>query len=135
MCSFAPSLGDDGGVISSWDSSSKTEVITVGELRAPTRASRVAIRLRWHNLTRDPVVMRMQATRWVTSCDKPPTICYPASSDTSYLSADDLFPQVFEAMSVKSRKRSDYSYFLDYRTRWSDNDQYGHVSNTIYNIL
>ncbi|KDQ49268.1 hypothetical protein JAAARDRAFT_42995 [Jaapia argillacea MUCL 33604] len=32
----------------------------------------------------------------------------------------------------KSRTRSDYSYFLDYRTRWSDNDQYSHLNNSIY---
>lgn len=69
MCSFAPSLGDDGGVISSWDNSSKAEVIGAGELRGTRRASRVAIRWRggWrrYNPTRDPVIMRMQAVGWV----------------------------------------------------------------------
>ncbi|GLB35303.1 putative thioesterase [Lyophyllum shimeji] len=33
---------------------------------------------------------------------------------------------------LKARRRSDYSYFLPYRTRWSDNDQYSHINNSIY---
>ncbi|KAI6014485.1 hypothetical protein PISMIDRAFT_672206 [Pisolithus microcarpus 441] len=32
----------------------------------------------------------------------------------------------------KRRLRTDYPFFLTYRTRWSDNDQYGHVNNAIY---
>ncbi|PPQ79401.1 hypothetical protein CVT25_002671 [Psilocybe cyanescens] len=32
----------------------------------------------------------------------------------------------------KSRTRSDYAFFLSYRTRWSDNDQYSHINNSIY---
>ncbi|CAL8574523.1 hypothetical protein XPA_000480 [Xanthoria parietina] len=36
---------------------------------------------------------------------------------------------------LKSRRRSDYPYQLDYRTRWSDNDMYHHVNNSIYNFL
>ncbi|KAF9778957.1 thioesterase [Thelephora terrestris] len=32
----------------------------------------------------------------------------------------------------KGRKRSDYGYFLSYRTRWSDNDQYSHMNNAVY---
>ncbi|KAI6015246.1 thioesterase [Pisolithus orientalis] len=32
----------------------------------------------------------------------------------------------------KQRLRTDYGFFLTYRTRWSDNDQYGHVNNAIY---
>lgn len=59
----------------------------------------------------------------------------PGLGHTGYLSVNSLHMRLNRAMSVKSRKRSDYGYFLDYRTRWSDNDQYGHVSNTIYNIL
>lgn len=35
----------------------------------------------------------------------------------------------------KSRLRSDYPYILDYRTRWSDNDMYDHMNNSIYNFL
>ncbi|KAK7033031.1 Thioesterase/thiol ester dehydrase-isomerase [Favolaschia claudopus] len=35
---------------------------------------------------------------------------------------------------LKSRKRQDYPYFLSYRTRWSDNDQYSHVNNSAYNL-
>jgi len=33
---------------------------------------------------------------------------------------------------LKARKRSDYVYFLAYPTRWSDNDQYLHINNSIY---
>ncbi|KIM64635.1 hypothetical protein SCLCIDRAFT_1213137 [Scleroderma citrinum Foug A] len=33
---------------------------------------------------------------------------------------------------MKRRLRSDYPFFLSYRTRWSDNDQYAHVNNAIY---
>jgi len=32
----------------------------------------------------------------------------------------------------KQRRRSDYTFFLSYPTRWSDNDQYVHVNNAIY---
>ncbi|KAF9239901.1 thioesterase [Melanogaster broomeanus] len=32
----------------------------------------------------------------------------------------------------KQRRRSDYPFFLSYRTRWSDNDQYAHVNNAVY---
>ncbi|KAK7033052.1 Thioesterase/thiol ester dehydrase-isomerase [Favolaschia claudopus] len=35
---------------------------------------------------------------------------------------------------LKSRRRADYLYFLSYRTRWSDNDQYSHVNNSTYNL-
>ncbi|KAF7980769.1 hypothetical protein HWV62_36819 [Athelia sp. TMB] len=33
---------------------------------------------------------------------------------------------------LKARTRQDYVYFLSYRTRWSDNDQYSHMNNSIY---
>ncbi|KAG9226784.1 hypothetical protein CCMSSC00406_0009702 [Pleurotus cornucopiae] len=33
---------------------------------------------------------------------------------------------------LKKRTRTDYPYFLEYRTRWSDNDQYSHMNNSIY---
>ncbi|KAJ3572984.1 hypothetical protein NP233_g2720 [Leucocoprinus birnbaumii] len=33
---------------------------------------------------------------------------------------------------LKQRSRDDYCYFLTYRTRWSDNDQYSHMNNSIY---
>jgi len=36
---------------------------------------------------------------------------------------------------LKARKRTDYGYILDYRTRWSDNDMYDHMNNSIYNFL
>ncbi|KAF7316940.1 Flap endonuclease 1 [Mycena chlorophos] len=32
----------------------------------------------------------------------------------------------------KARSRENYAFFLQYRTRWSDNDQYQHVNNTTY---
>ncbi|KAF3923312.1 hypothetical protein ABW21_db0202899 [Orbilia brochopaga] len=36
-------------------------------------------------------------------------------------------------MALKSRLRSHYKYFLNnFQTRWSDNDQYGHVNNALY---
>ncbi|OBT52109.1 hypothetical protein VE04_08094 [Pseudogymnoascus sp. 24MN13] len=36
---------------------------------------------------------------------------------------------------LRERKRSDYPYVLTYRTRWSDNDMYDHLNNSIYNFL
>ncbi|CAO3612033.1 unnamed protein product [Cunninghamella echinulata] len=30
------------------------------------------------------------------------------------------------------RERSHYKYFLPIQTRWTDNDQYGHINNSIY---
>ncbi|KAL2149190.1 hypothetical protein VTH82DRAFT_8538 [Thermothelomyces myriococcoides] len=36
---------------------------------------------------------------------------------------------------LKSRTRADYPYILEYRTRWSDNDMYHHMNNSIYNFL
>lgn len=36
---------------------------------------------------------------------------------------------------LKTRKRGDYLYVLEYRTRWADNDMYFHANNVIYNIL
>ncbi|KAF8206537.1 thioesterase thiol ester dehydrase-isomerase [Mycena galopus ATCC 62051] len=33
---------------------------------------------------------------------------------------------------LKHRRRKDYPYFLSYRTRWSDNDQYAHVNNSVF---
>ncbi|KAL1646056.1 hypothetical protein SLS58_003476 [Diplodia intermedia] len=36
---------------------------------------------------------------------------------------------------LKSRRRSDYSFHLEYRTRWSDNDMYDHMNNSVYYYL
>jgi len=36
---------------------------------------------------------------------------------------------------LKKRRRNDYGYLLDYRTRWSDNDMYDHMNNSVYNFL
>ncbi|KAL2758744.1 hypothetical protein ACRALDRAFT_2098074 [Sodiomyces alcalophilus JCM 7366] len=36
---------------------------------------------------------------------------------------------------LKKRRREDYGYILDYRTRWADNDMYQHMNNSIYNFL
>ncbi|KAI0759396.1 thioesterase [Trametes elegans] len=33
---------------------------------------------------------------------------------------------------LRTRARSAYPYFLPYRTRWTDNDQYSHVNNSVY---
>ncbi|KAL1969731.1 hypothetical protein VTN77DRAFT_8284 [Rasamsonia byssochlamydoides] len=35
----------------------------------------------------------------------------------------------------KRRTRQDYPFHLEYRTRWSDNDMYGHLNNSIYAFL
>ncbi|KAH8696689.1 thioesterase family protein [Talaromyces proteolyticus] len=37
--------------------------------------------------------------------------------------------------SKKLRTRKDYPFQLEYRTRWSDNDMYGHLNNSIYAFL
>ncbi|KAG9768013.1 hypothetical protein ABEF93_003404 [Exophiala dermatitidis] len=37
--------------------------------------------------------------------------------------------------SKRKRKPADYPYHLDYRTRWSDNDVYHHMNNSIYSFL
>ncbi|KAF8061477.1 thioesterase thiol ester dehydrase-isomerase [Lyophyllum atratum] len=37
-----------------------------------------------------------------------------------------------QELDLRTRRRSDYVYLLSYRTRWSDNDQYSHVNNSIY---
>ncbi|KAF2189038.1 Thioesterase/thiol ester dehydrase-isomerase [Zopfia rhizophila CBS 207.26] len=36
---------------------------------------------------------------------------------------------------LKRRRRSDYKFQLEYRTRWSDNDMYHHLNNSIYYFL
>ncbi|TDZ14351.1 hypothetical protein Cob_v012741 [Colletotrichum orbiculare MAFF 240422] len=36
---------------------------------------------------------------------------------------------------LKQRRREDYGYILDYRTRWADNDMYQHMNNSVYNFL
>ncbi|KAI0392075.1 HotDog domain-containing protein [Xylariaceae sp. FL0594] len=36
---------------------------------------------------------------------------------------------------LKSRTRKDYQFMLEYRTRWSDNDMYDHMNNSVYNFL
>ncbi|KAB2581079.1 putative thioesterase family protein [Lasiodiplodia theobromae] len=36
---------------------------------------------------------------------------------------------------LKARRRSDYKFHLEYRTRWSDNDMYDHMNNSVYYFL
>ncbi|KAF2705728.1 Thioesterase/thiol ester dehydrase-isomerase [Pleomassaria siparia CBS 279.74] len=36
---------------------------------------------------------------------------------------------------LKARRREDYGFTLEYRTRWSDNDMYHHLNNSIYYFL
>ncbi|KAI7784930.1 thioesterase superfamily protein [Diaporthe eres] len=36
---------------------------------------------------------------------------------------------------LRTRRRGDYYFILEYRTRWSDNDQYSHMNNSVYNFL
>ncbi|KAF2101145.1 Thioesterase/thiol ester dehydrase-isomerase [Rhizodiscina lignyota] len=37
--------------------------------------------------------------------------------------------------SKRKRKRSDYPYHEDYRTRWNDNDMFHHINNPVYGVL
>jgi len=37
--------------------------------------------------------------------------------------------------SKKQRRKEDYPYRLDYRTRWADNDMFSHLNNPIYGVL
>ena len=39
------------------------------------------------------------------------------------------------ANQLKTRSRSDYGFQLEYRTRWSDNDMYDHMNNSVYLFL
>ena len=36
---------------------------------------------------------------------------------------------------LKGRRQEDYGFHLEYRTRWSDNDMYDHVNNSVYSFL
>ncbi|MCJ1314332.1 hypothetical protein MMC25_008013 [Agyrium rufum] len=36
---------------------------------------------------------------------------------------------------LRKRQRQDYAFHQDYRTRWSDNDMYDHMNNSIYSFL
>ncbi|KAK0507953.1 hypothetical protein JMJ35_009842 [Cladonia borealis] len=36
---------------------------------------------------------------------------------------------------LKGRRRSDYAFHQEYRTRWSDNDMYDHMNNSVYSFL
>lgn len=36
---------------------------------------------------------------------------------------------------LRNRLRSNYPFTLAYRLRWADNDQYGHLNNSVYNFL
>ncbi|GAB7347144.1 hypothetical protein MBLNU459_g3266t1 [Dothideomycetes sp. NU459] len=36
---------------------------------------------------------------------------------------------------LKNRQLKDYGFHLEYRTRWSDNDMYDHMNNSIYYFL
>ncbi|KAI1646311.1 thioesterase family protein [Daldinia loculata] len=40
-----------------------------------------------------------------------------------------------QSKELKSRSRKDYPFMLEYRTRWSDNDMYDHMNNSVYNFL
>ncbi|KAK5085220.1 hypothetical protein LTR05_004500 [Lithohypha guttulata] len=37
--------------------------------------------------------------------------------------------------SKRERRRSDYVFHQDYRTRWADNDMFHHLNNPIYGVL
>ncbi|MCJ1453671.1 hypothetical protein MMC28_004019 [Mycoblastus sanguinarius] len=36
---------------------------------------------------------------------------------------------------LKQRRKTDYGFHLEYRTRWSDNDMYDHMNNSVYSFL
>ncbi|KAI4783329.1 Thioesterase/thiol ester dehydrase-isomerase [Aureobasidium sp. EXF-3400] len=36
---------------------------------------------------------------------------------------------------LKKRQLQDYGFHLEYRTRWSDNDMYDHMNNSVYYFL
>ncbi|KAI5205174.1 Thioesterase/thiol ester dehydrase-isomerase [Aureobasidium subglaciale] len=36
---------------------------------------------------------------------------------------------------LKKRRLQDYGFHLEYRTRWSDNDMYDHMNNSVYYFL
>ena len=36
---------------------------------------------------------------------------------------------------LKQRRQQDYGFHLEYRTRWSDNDMYDHMNNSVYSFL
>lgn len=36
---------------------------------------------------------------------------------------------------LKQRHQEDYGFHLEYRTRWSDNDMYDHMNNSVYSFL
>lgn len=36
---------------------------------------------------------------------------------------------------LKRRRRTDYAFHREYATRWSDNDMYDHMNNSIYSFL
>ena len=71
-----------------------------------------------------------------------PTLVFPKSlaSDTeTYIGTLKLLgsPGFVSSLNMssnhlKARRRSDYVYFLTHRTRWSDNDMYLHMNNSIY---
>ncbi|KAI0370785.1 thioesterase [Pilatotrama ljubarskyi] len=37
-----------------------------------------------------------------------------------------------DPQALKRRERKQYPFFLSYRTRWIDNDQYSHINNSVY---
>ncbi|KIW21420.1 hypothetical protein PV08_02000 [Exophiala spinifera] len=44
-------------------------------------------------------------------------------------------PLGLDLSSKRLRRRADYTYHLDFRLRWSDNDVFGHVNNPYYGVL
>lgn len=38
-------------------------------------------------------------------------------------------------LKLKQRRQEDYRFHLEYRTRWSDNDMYDHMNNSVYSFL
>ncbi|KAJ4325804.1 hypothetical protein N0V84_003353 [Fusarium piperis] len=46
-----------------------------------------------------------------------------------------MAPTAASPAQLKARRREDYRFMLEYRTRWNDNDMYDHMNNSVYNFL
>ena len=42
---------------------------------------------------------------------------------------------IMSSAQLKRRRQEDYGFHLEYRTRWSDNDMYDHMNNSVYSFL
>jgi acyl-CoA thioester hydrolase len=88
------------------------------------------------HVTRSPKYSSVQPSSTRTSASV--ASCIISNSNAScavHRDVNSSQPESISAMSLKQRTRSHYRYFELHRLRWSDNDQYGHVNNSIYAFL